>query len=68
MEQRLLVERKQTSNDDANNFNLVFAILLLIIIIILIVVYNIVAANLKALKTAEAETVSKNWLLTGNAN
>ena len=66
IEYTLLAERKQTSEDDAGNFNLVFGILLLIIIAILIIVYLIVTANLKALKRAEAETASKNWMLTGN--
>ncbi len=66
-EHTLLTERIQASEKDAGNFNLVFAILLLIIILILAVVYTIVAANLKALKNAESETASKNWLLTGNS-
>jgi CheY-like chemotaxis protein/CHASE3 domain sensor protein len=65
-EQILLAERKQTSVDDASNFNLVFDFLLLIIIIILVTVYIIVISNLKALKKAEEETAGKNWLLTGN--
>ncbi|MET0759797.1 MAG: CHASE3 domain-containing protein, partial [Flavobacterium sp.] len=67
IEQTLLVERKQTSEDDASNFNLVFIIFLLIIISILIIVYNIITTNISALKRAEAENASKNWLLTGNA-
>jgi len=66
LELTLLAERKQASEDDANNFNVVFVILILIIIIVLIVVYSIVTSNLKILKRAEAETASKNWLLTGN--
>ncbi|MFV8326455.1 response regulator [Flavobacterium sp. ZS1P14] len=63
----LLTERIQTSEDDASRFNIVFAFLLLIIVMILVVVYTIVAANLKALKSSESETASKNWLLTGNS-
>jgi len=66
VENTLLAERKLESNNDASNFNLVFGILLLIIIAILIIVYNIVIANLRALKRAETETAAKNWLLTGN--
>jgi len=66
IEYTLLAERKQASEDDANNFNLVFVILFGIIILVLIVVYSIVTSNLKTLKRAEAETTSKNWLLTGN--
>jgi CHASE3 domain sensor protein/putative methionine-R-sulfoxide reductase with GAF domain len=68
IENRLLTERKQTSIDDARNFNLVFIILLLIIIIILIIVYSIVTTNIKTLKRAEAETADKNWLLSGNTD
>jgi len=66
LELSLLADRKQTSDDDADNFNLVFVILMGIIILVLIVVYNLVSSNLKTLKRAEAETKSKNWLLTGN--
>jgi len=66
IELTLLAERKQASEDDANNFNLVFVILMVIIILVLIIVYSIVTSNLKTLKRAEAETAGKNWLLTGN--
>jgi len=66
LELSLLTERKQANEEDANNFNLVFFILMVIIILVLIVVYSIVTSNLKTLKRAEAETTSKNWLLTGN--
>jgi len=66
LELTLLAERKQASEEDANNFNLVFFILMAIIILVLIIVYSIVISNLKILKRAEAETDSKNWLLTGN--
>ncbi|MFV5692157.1 response regulator [Flavobacterium sp. LT1R49] len=66
-EQTLLVERIQISENDASKFNIVFAVLLLIIVMILIVVYTIVAENLKALKSSEAENANKNWLLTGNS-
>jgi PAS domain S-box-containing protein len=66
LELTLLAERKQASEDDAKNFNSVFVILMVIIILVLIVVYSIVTSNLKTLKRSEAETTSKNWLLTGN--
>jgi len=66
LELTLLAERKQASEDDANNFNFVFVILMVIIILVLIVVYSIVTSNLKTLKRSEEETTSKNWLLTGN--
>ena len=62
----LLAERKQASIDDASNFNTVFVILLLIIILVLVIVYLIISSNLRALKSAEAETAGKNWLLTGS--
>jgi len=62
----LLAERKQTSEENAKNFNLVFVILMAIIILVLIIVFSIVTSNLKILKRSEAETTSKNWLLTGN--
>jgi len=66
LEFTLLAERKQASEDDAKNFNTVFVLLMVIIILVLIVVYSIVTSNLKTLKISEAETTSKNWLLTGN--
>ncbi len=65
-EQDLLEKRKEESDRDAKNFNLVFAVLLGIIAIILVSVYFIIITNLKALRKAEAETSYKNWLLTGN--
>jgi len=68
IEYTLLAERKQASEDDANNFNVVFAILTLIIMLILIIVYGIITSNLKTLKRAEQETASKTWLLTGNTD
>jgi CheY-like chemotaxis protein/signal transduction histidine kinase/CHASE3 domain sensor protein len=66
VEYTLLDERKQTSETDASNFNLVFITLFLIIIIVLFLVYMIISTNLKALKKAESETAGKNWLLAGN--
>jgi len=66
IENNLLAERRQASDSDATNFNVVFIILMFIIIIVLIIVYSIVTSNLKMLKRAEDETTSKNWLLTGN--
>ncbi|MFV8361050.1 response regulator [Flavobacterium sp. LS1P3] len=67
LERTLLAQRIQDSADDAIKFNIVFAVLLLVIVMILIVVYTIVTTNLKALKSSESETASKNWLLTGNS-
>jgi PAS domain S-box-containing protein len=68
IEYTLLAERKQASEDDANNFNVVFVILMIIIILVLIIVYSIITSNLKTLKRAELETAGKNWLLTGNTD
>ncbi len=67
LERTLLTQRIEDSANDAIKFNIVFAILLLVIVLILIVVYNIVAENLKALKSSESENANKNWLLTGNS-
>src|ERR1043165_8029162 len=66
LEKSLLVTRRQASEEDARNFNLVFAVLLLIIVVVLIAVYLIITSNLRALRKAEAETANKNWLLMGN--
>ena len=65
VEYNLLAQRIQTSSDDANTFNTVFIVLLLIIVAVLIIVYIIVSTNMKALETAQSETASKNWLLSG---
>ncbi len=65
-EYNILNERKKASVNDAANFNLVFALLLVILLFILMVVYYIITANLNALKRAEEDANSKNWLLTGN--
>lgn len=67
MEQALLGERKQASEDDARNFNVIFGVLLAVIAIILVIVYFIIIANLKALRKAERETADKNWMLTGGS-
>ncbi|GGA85286.1 response regulator [Puia dinghuensis] len=66
VEQTLLAERKQVSEEDARNFNLIFIILLAIIVLVLVVVYFIISGNLRALKKAEMETAQKNWTLTGS--
>lgn len=67
IEQNLLVERKKISDNDASNFNLILIVFVAIIIIILAIVYNIIFRNLRALKQAEAENLSKNWFVTGNS-
>jgi len=68
IEQSLLVQRKQESENDARNFNLIFIVLLLIIVGVLVVVYFIIATNLRALKKAESETADKNWSLSGSSD
>jgi len=66
IENKLLSERKKSSEEDARNFNLIFIILLVIIAIVLISVYFIINTNLRALKKAEQESAGKNWLLSGS--
>jgi len=65
-EQTLLAERKQTSEEDARSFNMIFILLLCVVGTVLITVYLIITNNLKALKKAEQETGYKNWTLTGS--
>lgn len=66
LEEHLLIERRKTSDEDARNFNIVFAALLLIIVLVLVSVYIIIINNLRALRKSELETANRNWLLTGN--
>jgi len=68
IETKLLAQRKQVSAEDASNFNKIFSILLIVIILVLVIVYFIITTNLKALKKAEEETASKNWILTGTGS
>jgi len=68
IEQALLVERKQASEEDTHNFNLIFICLLAIIAIVLVSVYIIITANLKALQKAQEETANTNWNLTGSGD
>jgi len=67
-EQKLLAERKEASEKDARNFNLVFIVLLLVIGIVLVAVYIIITANLKALRSAQTATADKNWILEGSSD
>ena len=67
VEQDLLAERKKTSDSDASNFYLILNVFVALIIGILIIVYIIIFRNLRALKQAVAENISKNWLVTGNS-
>ena len=66
VENKLLVERKQASEQDANNFNAVFIMLLIIVALVLVSVFIIINSNLRALRKAEKESADKNWMLTGN--
>ncbi len=66
IEQQLLDERKQDSENDTRTFNILFLILLLVIAATLIVVYILITTNLRALKGAEKEAKNKNWNLEGN--
>ncbi|PZR36575.1 MAG: histidine kinase [Azospira oryzae] len=65
IEQNLMVDRKQDSENDARSFTVIFSLLLAIIVIVLIVVYFIITTNLKALKKSQIETAAKNWTLAG---
>ena len=67
IENKLLTERENASQEDSKNFNLVFIILLSLIAAVLISVYLIINANIQALKKAEKENSDKNWLLTGSS-
>lgn len=67
IQESLLEERRQASEQDARNFNLIFIVLLCVIGITLIVVYIVITSNLLALRKAEAETANKNWNLAGSA-
>jgi CheY-like chemotaxis protein/CHASE3 domain sensor protein/putative methionine-R-sulfoxide reductase with GAF domain len=66
-EQNLLEERRQASEEDARNFNLVFSGLLALVLIVLITVYLIIISNLRALRKAEADAANRNWNLGGSA-
>ena len=59
MENNLLAERKKESDEDANNFKLVFICLLALITIVLIAVFIMITTNLRALKKAEQESANK---------
>jgi len=65
IEQALLVKRKQASEDDIRNFNIIFMVLLTVIAIVLVIIYFIIVGNLKALRRSERETEDKNWTLAG---
>lgn len=66
IESNLLAERKKSSEEDANSFNIVFITLLIVVAIVLISVFVVINTNLRALKKAEQEAAERNWILTGN--
>jgi len=66
IEDDLLAKRKIASEEDANNFNMVFLALLIVVAIVLVSVFIVINTNLKALKKAEQESADRNWILTGN--
>ena len=68
IEQALLTERKQASEEDTRNFNLIFIFLLLVIAVVLVSVYIIITTNLRALKKAQDETADTNWNLSGSGS
>lgn len=67
IEQKLLAERSQESQDDADRFNLLFVALMLAIGIVLLAGYLTITSNIRALRRAEKETNDKNWFLTGSS-
>jgi CheY-like chemotaxis protein/signal transduction histidine kinase/CHASE3 domain sensor protein len=68
IEQALLDQRRQASEEDTRDFNLFFLVLLLVITITLIIVYAVIITNLNALRKAERETADKNWNLAGSSD
>ena len=66
IEETLLIERRQLSDEDTRNFNAIFIVLIVVIVLVLLGVYFIITTNLKALRKAEKETADKNWNLTGS--
>jgi CheY-like chemotaxis protein len=64
VEQHLLNDRKEKSEQEARTFNLIFSSLLFLILAVLMIAYMIIMQNLRALKKAQSETAAKNWSLT----
>lgn len=67
IEQTLLVERKQSSEEDARSFNAISIIMVITIVLVLIIVYIIITANFRALRQAQTEAMNKNRILEGTA-
>ena len=66
IEEALLIERRQVSDEDARNFNLIFTVLLSVIAVVLISVFIIITNNLRALGKMEEVAGNRNWNLTGS--
>lgn len=64
-EMALLRQREIASNNSDSNFMVVFVTLIVLIVLVLFVVYIVISANIRALRSAQAETASKNWILAG---
>lgn len=67
IEETLLVERKQKSEQDAQKFNIISITLVIAIVIVLISVYVIITANLRALRQAQTDAMNKNLILEGTS-
>jgi len=65
IEQNLLSLRKQGSEKDARNFNIISIVLVILIVVVLITVYIIITANISALRTAQTEAINRNRILEG---
>jgi CheY-like chemotaxis protein/CHASE3 domain sensor protein len=66
IEQRLLTERKEASEADTKDFNIIFIVLVLVIAAVLLVIYMMITTNLNALRRAQMEAANKNWNLEGS--
>ncbi len=67
VKKKLLSERKQSSADDTNKFEVFFGLLLGSIMLAMGVGYFSLIANLTALRKAEQQASEKNWSLTGSS-
>ena len=65
VEEDLLAQRQESSEQGARNFNLIFSLLMGVIVLVLAAVYFIIITNLRALRRAEKEAAEKNWNLAG---
>jgi CheY-like chemotaxis protein/CHASE3 domain sensor protein len=67
IEEGLLVQRKEESEEDARNFNRISIILVITIAVVLLSVYFIIIANFRALRQAQTDAMNKNLILEGTS-